>query len=59
MKREKHSIGFDECLRKALSDGSVQFLKQKQVLQLQAINTLRGNAGLRPPTSPCAASTSR
>jgi len=42
--REKQTIGFDECLRKALSDGAVQFLKQEQVLQLQAINTLRDAA---------------
>jgi hypothetical protein len=42
--REKQTIGFDECLRKALSDSSVQFLKQEQVLQLQAINTLRDAA---------------
>ncbi|HEX9642329.1 MAG TPA: DUF3644 domain-containing protein, partial [Candidatus Krumholzibacteria bacterium] len=42
--REKQTIGFDECLRKALSDGSVQFLKQEQVLQLQALNTLRDAA---------------
>jgi len=43
-RREKQTIGFDECLRKALSDGSVQFLQQEQVLQLQAINTLRDAA---------------
>lgn len=42
--REKQTIGFDECLRKALSDDSVQFLKHEQVLQLQAINTLRDAA---------------
>lgn len=42
--REKQTIGFDECLRKALSDGAVQFLKQEQVLQLQALNTLRDAA---------------
>ena len=42
--REKQTGGFDECLRKALSDGSVQFLEQEQVLQLQAINTLRDAA---------------
>lgn len=42
--REKQTIGFDECLRKALSDGDVQFLKQEQVLQLQALNTLRDAA---------------
>jgi len=42
--REKQTIGFDECLRKALSDGVVRFLKQEQVLQLQALNTLRDAA---------------
>jgi hypothetical protein len=42
--REKLTIGFDECLRKALSDGNVKFLKQEQVLQLQALNTLRDAA---------------
>lgn len=43
-RREKQTIGFDECLRKALSDGGVKFLKQEQVLQLQALNTLRDAA---------------
>jgi len=42
--KEKQTIGFDECLRKALSEGSVQFLQQEQVLQLQALNTLRDAA---------------
>ena len=42
--REKQTIGFDECLRKALSDGAIQFLKQEQVLQLQALNTVRDAA---------------
>lgn len=42
--REKQTIGFDECLRKGLSDGDVRFLKQEQVLQLQALNTLRDSA---------------
>jgi hypothetical protein len=42
--REKQTIGFDECLRKALSDDSVRFLTQEQVLQLQALNTLRDAA---------------
>ena len=41
---ESQTIGFDECLRKALSDGSVQFLKQEQVLQLRALNNLRDAA---------------
>jgi hypothetical protein len=39
--REKQTIGFDECLRRGLSDGSVRFLTHEQVLQLQALNTLR------------------
>lgn len=42
--REKQTLGFDECLRKALSDGAVKFLEQEQVLQLQALNTLRDAA---------------
>jgi len=42
--REKQTMKFDECLRKALSDSSIQFLKREQVLQLQAINTLRDAA---------------
>lgn len=42
--REKRTLTFDECLRKALSDGAVKFLNQEQVLQLQALNTLRGAA---------------
>jgi hypothetical protein len=42
--REKQTLGFDECLRKALSDGAVRFLNQEQVLQLQALNTLRDAA---------------
>ena len=42
--RENQTIGFDECLRKALSDGSVQFLNQEQVLQLRALNSLRDAA---------------
>src|SRR5690606_10139879 len=42
--RQKQTIGFDECLRKALSDGAVRFLRDDQVLQLQALNTLRDAA---------------
>ena len=38
------TIGFDECLRKALSDGKVKFLNEEQVLQLQALNNLRDAA---------------
>ncbi len=36
--REKLTIGFDECLRKALSHGAVKFLSEEQVLQLQALH---------------------
>ena len=38
------TIGFDECLRKALSDGKVKSLKEEQVLQLQVLNNLRDAA---------------
>lgn len=42
--REKQTIGFDECVRKALSDGSVKFLSEEETLLLQAINSLRDAA---------------
>ena len=42
--REKQVIGFGECVRKALSDGSVVFLDKSQAMTLQAINTLRDSA---------------
>ena len=42
--KESQTIGFDECLRKALSDGKVKFLKEEQVLQLQVLNNLRDAA---------------
>lgn len=42
--RENKTIGFEECLRTGLSNGAVRFLKQEQVLQLQALNTLRDAA---------------
>lgn len=42
--RDKQTIGFDLCLRRALSDGAIQFLTQEQVLQLQALNSLRDAA---------------
>jgi hypothetical protein len=43
-RRAKQTIGFDACVRRALSDGSVQFLSQEQALQLQMINSLRDAA---------------
>lgn len=41
---DKHAIGFDKCLRIALSDGSIQFLTEDQALTLQAMNGLRDAA---------------
>ncbi|HEX5366011.1 MAG TPA: DUF3644 domain-containing protein [Acidimicrobiales bacterium] len=41
---EKNTIGFDACVRRALSDGQVQFLADEQALTLQAINGLRDAA---------------
>jgi len=43
-KRAKQTIGFDGCVRKALSDGAVRFLTNEQALSLQAINSLRDAA---------------
>ncbi|MBN2465420.1 hypothetical protein JXD38_07330 [candidate division WOR-3 bacterium] len=42
--RAKQTIGFDTCVRKALSDGEVKFLKDEQALALQSINSLRDAA---------------
>lgn len=41
---EQQTIGFDQCVRKALSDGSVQFLSKEEALLLQTINGLRDAA---------------
>jgi hypothetical protein len=43
-KRAKQTIGFDGCVRKALSEGTVRFLAHEQALSLQAINSLRDAA---------------
>lgn len=43
-RRAKHTIGFDACLRKGLSDGAIKFLTEEQVLTMQAINSLRDAA---------------
>lgn len=43
-RRQKNTIGFDACVRRALSDGNVQFLKADQALVLQTINGLRNAA---------------
>jgi hypothetical protein len=41
---DKNTIGFDHCVRRALSDGKVKFLTDEQALTLQAINGLRDAA---------------
>lgn len=38
------TIGFDACVRRALSDGHIRFLTEEQALTLQAINGLRDAA---------------
>ncbi len=43
-RREKNTIGFDACVRRALSTPRVQFLTDEQALVLQAINGLRDAA---------------
>jgi hypothetical protein len=43
-RNEKHTLGFDACVRKALSDADAQFLKEEQALTLQTINSLRDAA---------------
>lgn len=40
-RRAKQTIGFDECVRKGLSDGTIRFLSDEQALTFQAINSLR------------------
>lgn len=42
--RESFTIGFDESLRKLLSDGNLKCLTNEQALTLQTINTLRDAA---------------
>ncbi|MDS1116644.1 hypothetical protein RD149_23125 [Gordonia westfalica] len=42
--REKNTIGFDACIRRALSTEKVKFLSDEQALTLQTINGLRDAA---------------
>ena len=42
--REKQTIGFDACVRKALTDGNLRFLTDEQALTLQTINGQRDAA---------------
>lgn len=41
---EKNTIGFDQCVRRALSSDGIQFLTEEQALTLQSINGLRDAA---------------
>ncbi len=41
---QKNTIGFDVCVRRALSTSGVKFLTDEQALTLQAINGLRDAA---------------
>ena len=43
-KRAKETIGFDVCVRRSLSDGSIKYLSEEQALVLQTINGLRDAA---------------
>lgn len=43
-KRARETIGFDACVRRALSEGDVRFLSAEQALTLQTINGLRDAA---------------
>ena len=42
--REKNTIGFDACVRRALSTPGIQFLTDEQALVVQSINGLRDAA---------------
>lgn len=43
-KRAKETIGFDACVRRSLSDGTIRYLSEEQALVLQTINGLRDAA---------------
>lgn len=43
-KGARETIGFDKCVRRALTDGPVRFLSEEQALTLQTINGLRDAA---------------
>lgn len=40
-KRERETLGFSSCVRKAFSDGAIKFLNEEEVLTLQSLNGLR------------------
>jgi hypothetical protein len=41
---EKHTIGFEKCVRKCVSDAGVRFLEDEEALTIQMINSLRDAA---------------
>lgn len=41
---EPHTIGFDHCIRTALSDGKVRFLNEEEAVVLRSLNALRDAA---------------
>lgn len=43
-KGARHTIGFNACVRRSLSDASIKYLTQEQALLLQSINNLRDAA---------------
>ena len=43
-KNAKETIGFDTCVRRGLSSGSIKFLTEEQALTIQTINGLRDAA---------------
>ena len=43
-RRSTQTIGFDTCVRRALSEGSIRFINEEQALTLQIINGLRDAA---------------
>jgi len=43
-RRAKQTLGFDACVRKALTDGKVKFLGNEQALTLEAVNGFRDAA---------------
>nr|BAL57130.1 hypothetical conserved protein [uncultured prokaryote] len=43
-RRAKQTIGFDACVRRSLTDGSIKYLSEEQALLLQTINGLRDAA---------------
>lgn len=43
-KNDKNTIGFDQCLRIAVSNGQIKFLTEEQAIVAQAINGLRDAA---------------